>query len=359
MFCEGQLLWSEPPLAGMQHSANRRLARVCGHCFRFVGGVDLQLSLQLAAAAEGAAAEDEAPAKPDEETIAALASGALALPHAGEFCGPPPVACPGGCAEEWYCSSTCAHTAWTTYHCLLCTGAEASGSSSSSAPASEWGPARRAPRTQRALTELRALADETNDIRRLAAKVVAATLLAAAAAVHHQQQQQQQHIAGAPGTSSSTSQAAALAGASASERWDALCAAWRPWGVGHKALWWEAAGAAAGPEAARDMRDLAAEALRLLTVAMPPELGAAFPAVLSLSVWGSIIGMFELNNLALFVSCPGEGGRGAQRRLSRGAGGGGGCLPQTRHLDPSPRPHAGTHSAALAAVPGEPERARV
>lgn len=44
------------------------------------------------------------------------------------------------------------------------------------------------------------------------------------------------------------------------------------------------------------MQQLAADSLWHLTEALPSQAGA-FPAVFDLQVWGSIIGMFELNNL--------------------------------------------------------------
>jgi len=52
------------------------------------------------------------------------------------------------------------------------------------------------------------------------------------------------------------------------------------------------------------LKELARDALELFTEALKsraPALVAAFPAALDLEVWGSIIGMFELNNLELYV----------------------------------------------------------
>lgn len=56
-----------------------------------------------------------------------------------------------------------------------------------------------------------------------------------------------------------------------------------------------------------DMSDLAKDSLELLHAALhlrAPTLVAAFPAVLDLRIWGSLIGMYELNNLNLFVRSP-------------------------------------------------------
>lgn len=52
-------------------------------------------------------------------------------------------------------------------------------------------------------------------------------------------------------------------------------------------------------------RDLTSESLALITPAWPG-VAALFPALLSLDVWGGLIGMFELNNLAMAVPSPVE-----------------------------------------------------
>lgn len=52
-------------------------------------------------------------------------------------------------------------------------------------------------------------------------------------------------------------------------------------------------------------RDLAAESLSLLQAAQPG-LTARWPDLLDLQVWGSLIGLFELNNLALATPSPVE-----------------------------------------------------
>lgn len=56
-----------------------------------------------------------------------------------------------------------------------------------------------------------------------------------------------------------------------------------------------------------DFKELASDSLQLLVAALRlrrPDLCTAFPAALDLAVWGSVIGMFELNNLSLFVASP-------------------------------------------------------
>eukprot|EP00887_Chlorella_sp_A99_P006619 scaffold3.g6619.t1 len=143
------------------------------------------------------------------------------------------------------------------------------------------------------MTEFTDLADATNDVFRLAAVVVAITLLRAERLLAQQQQVQ----LGGAGSSSSTSGGPSGA-ADVQACWAALQAAWLPFAVGHKGLWWECTAAPA--EAATDMRHLAADSLALLRAALPPWLAARYPALLSLEVWGSIVGMFEMNNLAVY-----------------------------------------------------------
>ena len=56
-----------------------------------------------------------------------------------------------------------------------------------------------------------------------------------------------------------------------------------------------------------DLQELAEDSLALLRAALThraPALVAAFPAALHPRMWGSIVGMFELNNLSLYVASP-------------------------------------------------------
>ncbi|KAL4420876.1 hypothetical protein ABPG77_002835 [Micractinium sp. CCAP 211/92] len=339
VFAAGEVVLQDPPLAAIQHTANRGEAWVCGHCFRFIGSVEQQIARQIMAAREAAQADADSEAASDDgegaeegsshgddlqreaalalsdEQLEALASGELRLPGTDAVPLPRPVRCPGGCCEEWYCSSRCAEAAWEQYHQLLCVGPEAEdatqgqltdataaagkGKAAAEEPSSNSrgeGGAELAARRE-ALREFLHHADSTNDIFRLAALVVAKTLLGA-------QRQLDANPGAAGGSSSSSGSGGASTGRepSAEACWRALLAAWQPFAVGHKGLWWECT--AAPPEATADMRQLAADSLELLCAAMPPRLLSRFPALLTLPVWGSIIGMFELNNLALFVPSP-------------------------------------------------------
>ena len=91
---------------------------------------------------------------------------------------------------------------------------------------------------------------------------------------------------------------------SAETNWAALIDAWAPYSLGYKALWWETA--PVPPDlsflpredlARAEMKEQAKESLRLLTTALQhraPSLCAAFPAILQLDIWGTLICMFEL-----------------------------------------------------------------
>jgi hypothetical protein len=84
--------------------------------------------------------------------------------------------------------------------------------------------------------------------------------------------------------------------------------------MGHKVLWWECAqipevqieGSESGANATRkdfeqQVRELTVQSLSLLRAAMPDEVCTDYPALLSLEVWASIMGMFEQNNLSIMV----------------------------------------------------------
>ncbi|KXZ55285.1 hypothetical protein GPECTOR_3g421 [Gonium pectorale] len=280
------------------------------------------------------------------ERIQALLSRSESLPLSDRFPLPQPLPCRRRCGAL-YCGATCEEAAWEHSHCLLCTGgaadasaasgagpstsgqgagtssdasgADGSGPSSSQpvpAPAAAGaGPSTPATAAAAAEEELygirvdrRALAAfvdhaaATNEIFLLAAKVVAATMLAAARAL----------AAAAPGSEAAGADdagaAASGSGSAGGAARSALLAAWRPFQHGWKKCWWDAV---AVPEDVEDeeefrgqLRSLASDSLELLAAALrDPRFG---PEVLQLEVYGSIVGMFELNNLGLGVSTPVE-----------------------------------------------------
>ncbi|GIL65835.1 hypothetical protein Vafri_19475 [Volvox africanus] len=151
---------------------------------------------------------------------------------------------------------------------------------------------------RRALMSFWDHARETNEVFLLAAQVVAATLLKAARLV----QVNEQSGGATPGPPSRA------AGASSDVYQSALLAAWQPFMYGWKRCWWEAV---AVPDDVDDeeefraqLKSLASDSLELFSAAIKdPRFG---PDLLQLEVYGSIVGMFELNNMGLVVSSPVE-----------------------------------------------------
>ncbi|GAB4823261.1 hypothetical protein N2152v2_010307 [Parachlorella kessleri] len=351
-FNAGSVLITEPPLVGIQHNSNRTAALVCSHCFQYLGSVETQIGVRLAALQGEAELDGEADGAPgrgegvggvadNEELIYALLTGDLNLPLTDQVPLPEVVLCPGGCSDDKYCSERCAQAAWQQYHSLLCLGDACGGNSSSSSAinASPQGKGKapvvqeaaqhvesREQRQQRlgALHEFNDHADETNDVFLLAAKVVATVLLRAQQVLEAAQQPGSGNInsGSAAGATKSSNSADSSGAGNDSERgsgsgqggggaleadrcWEALLAAWEPFAMGYKAVWWQSV---ALPEDVtneddfrQSIRQLAEDSLELLKAAI---YNPRFPALFDLRVWGSIIGMFELNNLNLFVPSP-------------------------------------------------------
>eukprot|EP00850_Spirogloea_muscicola_P020828 SM000228S07368 [mRNA] locus=s228:1835:3957:+ [translate_table: standard] len=89
----------------------------------------------------------------------------------------------------------------------------------------------------------------------------------------------------------------------------ALLRAWRPYRMAHKATWWEAMALPADVNPEKELefratvRGLASGSLDLLRAAIS---GGSFTPLFSLQVYAHIIGMLELNNLAVVVPSPVE-----------------------------------------------------
>ncbi|KAK9811846.1 hypothetical protein WJX72_011125 [[Myrmecia] bisecta] len=336
-FEKDELLFKEPPLVGGQDTANKAQALVCSHCFCFLGSIELQVAWRLLSDKyKGGHA-------PDPELLQELEASTSRLPHTHLFKLPAPVACRGGCSDEVFCSQRCADAAWASYHSLLCCGpqdelpgtssgpparfirtsfdmppaqrstqaasgdAQASGSGRQPSPPkaapSDKGKGKRlhtssgrslldtaslAPSARRdpdALRQFRGHADATNSAFHIAAKVVASTLIAA--------RQRLDHLS--------------LTDFEDEEElcWAALLQAWEPFGMGWKRIWWEAI--EKPPDVAdeagfrADVKELAADSLELLSAAL---YDSRFEPLFSLDVYGSIVGMFELNNLGIWVASP-------------------------------------------------------
>ncbi|CAD7700336.1 unnamed protein product [Ostreobium quekettii] len=87
--------------------------------------------------------------------------------------------------------------------------------------------------------------------------------------------------------------------------WDALWLAWRPYACNWKGIWWESVAVpddVSDEEAFRaELKELATDSLALLKSAIDD---GRFPALFTAEVYGSLIGMFEMNNLAIEVPSP-------------------------------------------------------
>ncbi|KAL0052681.1 hypothetical protein WJX82_005986 [Trebouxia sp. C0006] len=308
-----QTILQEAPLVAGQHTSNKAFALVCSHCFHFLGSIRMQLAwCKLAALCNGTPPYGL-------EQLRAIESQLHPTPFSEQWQMPQPVACPSGCQDEVYCSQHCATAAWVAHHSILCCQATCP----------------RTDRTQKALQqkrrpavasmhlavgvihpavatthpavaithlavatmqlamatmhlavgampmrEFREHADNTNDIFLVAAQAVAHSLITALAAL-------------------------ASGGPSNLSCWEALLKGWQPYRMGWKKLWWECV---ACPEDVEDeqafrqeLKDLAQESLSLLRAALFDE---RFAALFELDVYGSIVGMFELNNLGIMSPSP-------------------------------------------------------
>ena len=202
----GQPILCEAPLAAApQGFRSRARALACGACGAHAGGAAAQAAHALLSA--GRAEDSQVPA------LLRLVAGLDAVPGAPplrppargsgwEPAPPPPgpTPCPGGCPHELYCSPACAASDWAACHGAVCGGDGAAD------------PARAA-----AADALAGVAGGGNDALWLAARAAGGCAARAAA----------------------VAAAAAAAGGPVTPPGDALVAAWRPWAVAEKALWWE------------------------------------------------------------------------------------------------------------------------
>jgi hypothetical protein len=277
------------------------------------------------------AAHDGAPgsgaAAPPALALAAAAAPGGRLPCSEAEPLPPAVPCPGRCEDAVYCSAECRDAAWAAHHAALC------------------------PAASPALREFCGHADAVNDVFRLAAQVVAGVMLAAERALPP---------GGAEGATPEARWAALRAawtpvcmghkglwwecvalppdvtdeaefrggecsrmscragvGGGGGGRGKTCCGCFEACLLLCGVVTTAAARAAATAHArtpyamrapsAADLRQFACDSLELLAAALRercPAAAAAFPALLDPRVYGSLIGMFELNNLSLFVAGP-------------------------------------------------------
>ncbi|XP_068668301.1 histone-lysine N-methyltransferase ATXR2 isoform X2 [Aristolochia californica] len=313
VFEEGELVLKDQILFGAQHSSNKMDCLVCGHCFRFIGSIELQIGRKLYFQSLGlSATEEDSPhnetfshaygescssERSDEEdkdpgacsdsymkdkitlpndVIESLMDGRLVLPFSEKFTLPSAISCPGGCEEEHYCSKPCAEAAWETSHSLLCMG-------------KNWGLSRR-----KALLKFIEHANGTNDIFLLAGKVISSTVLKyKKLKMSHVQDHKQVNKSNGVDQSS----------------FSLLLNAWKPISMAFKRRWWECISLPNDVDSEnetsfrRQIRELAFKSLQLLKEAIFHKDCAP---LFSLEIYGHVIGMFELNNLDLVVASPVE-----------------------------------------------------
>ena len=259
-FAEDDVVLEEPPLVSIQHAVTYNYTLACARCFKLVGSIEHQLANAL----------HHLECRPGKFSGKLCEQGEekpIQLPCSDQFPLPAIVACKGGCTSAVYCSEECRDAAWTAHHSLLCPSSSGSDDS------------------KRYLDAFYEHAEATNDVFLLAAQSVATVLLEA------QRQLESQTTA-----------------------WGALQAAWEPFSMGQKALWWDSVARPsdiltdeAESQFRCDLKEMAEDALTLLKEALQhsaPDLCSQHPAILHLDVWGSLIGMFELNNLTLLVASP-------------------------------------------------------
>jgi hypothetical protein len=162
---EGEVIFTERALAGVQHAENKEEIPACPHCFRAIATPERVVASLLCSLigrlsgddghgggghhkqgggasssggrAGGAADSDESgsedgfspeeaarraaliEAAVDAPTLQGLIDGSARLPRSELIETPEPAPCAGGCGER-YCSAACAGAAWDAYHCLLC-----------------------------------------------------------------------------------------------------------------------------------------------------------------------------------------------------------------------------------------------
>eukprot|EP00850_Spirogloea_muscicola_P018480 SM000169S02735 [mRNA] locus=s169:263382:268557:- [translate_table: standard] len=332
-FEEGALVLNEPKLVGAQHTANKAVARVCSHCFRHVGSLRYHIARRLLrepdngsdgdgdgndsidSHGDGGGTEDDE-RMTDGAELAALAaavqSGALALPAEPPL--PPEVPCPGGCADD-----RCAADAWRGHHCLLCTGpgsqatnltalrdfrqlADSERTHLTLAPS----PVPLEPSPSLGVSSTHRKPRGTNDIFHVAAQ--------ASISAHAQAPPPPLCSKGkklvlcqsrrAPASTGRSERSGGGRGASEASRYAAAGLAALSHGAQGHAM---ALPADVSPEKELEfratVRGLASGSLDLLRAAIS---GGSFMPLFSLQVYAHIIGMFELNNLAVVVPSPVE-----------------------------------------------------
>lgn len=253
---EGEVIFTELPLVGMQHLANAESIEACAMCMQHVGELEAQIARLMS-----------------DESKRRLIPAAMPYREEGFRACPPPFRCRGGCGLA-FCGPVCEGQAWEEWHCLLCAP---SADGASAAMSDEAAPD--AARVAR-LEAFRAHALESNEIFLLAARVCATVALASA-------------------------------------RLGSWEAAWKPFGAFNQPLWWDAVAFSAEDHEGSDeqtareqMREVLTESWALLRAALCTGAGgeamSSLPIFASAELYAHIVGMFERNNCSMLVASPVE-----------------------------------------------------
>jgi len=280
----GDRVLIERPLVAMQHERNREDAFVCSQCFKYLGSIEKQIGRRLFNKFEHKKIQEQyQETNNDLEILNTMATvGEPKLPLAEEFF---PLArehkCFGGCCRESYCSIECSQKAWTTYERVMCTGNNDNNNNNNNN------------NNNGMIEQFIEHARDTNDIFILAAKVIA---MVTENANQYLEQRREGNL--------NKEEEKMLLN-------EALEKAWEPFSHVQKAIWWDIVAIPADVEEKdeeifrQQLIELASDSLELLCNAWSDR-ARIFPGLFSLSVWGAIVGMFELNNLELVVESPVE-----------------------------------------------------
>lgn len=264
-FKKKEVVLQEDPAVAIQHIHNKPIAQVCSHCLRFVGSLEDVVARLLYVGGDYANGGGLLGIPPS--ILASLAQGHDSLPYCRNLMQPEVFRCDGNSCTDVYCSLECKNLANDRYHAMLC------------------GPN---------LEEFYQNAAHSNDIFILAAEVIAQVATEAVKLLP----------------------LSALNAHAPEECWEKLEESWckSPYKYAWKSVWWDCI---EPPEDAEDvdlfrdeLRCMALESLDLLRTGMSLWEGgnvpAAFPELFHLDLWSNIIGMFELNNLSIYVSSPSQ-----------------------------------------------------
>nr|XP_016436451.1 PREDICTED: histone-lysine N-methyltransferase ATXR2-like [Nicotiana tabacum] len=264
-FKESDLVLKDQMLAGAQHSSNKVDCLVCSYCFCFIGSIELQIGRKLYLAQLGVSRNRFSQMNTSR---CCIVSGCIHMLF--KMIDSFSVL---SFSSSFFRSKSCAEADWESFHSLLCTG---EGSKSLST---------------KALLKFMEHANDTNDIFLLAAKVISFTIL------RHRKLKESRH------------EGKGKQDISESRDFSLLLEAWKPVSVGYKRRWWDCIALPDDVDGSDEasfrmqIKELAFTSLQLLKAAIFDE---ECKPLLSLEMYGHIIGMFELNNLDLVVESPVE-----------------------------------------------------